>query len=67
MAHYLQLGEVAAARQVAEKALASIAYREEGEKRNVWVAYLNLEAMYGEKRGWGGGTQMIGTGGSVAL
>lgn len=48
MAYYLQLGEVDAARKIAEKALQSIAYREEGEKLNVWVAYLNLESLYGQ-------------------
>jgi hypothetical protein len=32
---------------VAERALAAIHYREEGEKFNVWLAWLNLENSYG--------------------
>lgn len=34
-------------RPVAERALKAIHYREEGEKFNVWVAWLNLENAYG--------------------
>lgn len=36
------------ARKVAERALKTIAFHEDGEKFNVWVAYLNLEATYGQ-------------------
>jgi hypothetical protein len=44
---YLQMAEIDKARQIAERALKTILYREENEKINVWVAYLNLENMYG--------------------
>eukprot|EP00850_Spirogloea_muscicola_P003615 SM000014S00403 [mRNA] locus=s14:1118681:1131628:- [translate_table: standard] len=47
MGYYLDLAEVDKARNVAERALKTINYREEGEKLNVWIAYLNLENMYG--------------------
>ena len=40
-------GEVDAARRIAERALVAIPMTEEGEKFNVWVALLNLEAAYG--------------------
>ncbi|CAI7925493.1 unnamed protein product [Closterium sp. NIES-54] len=47
MAFLLSLSEIDKARAVAERALKSISYREEGEKLNIWVAYLNLENMHG--------------------
>ncbi|GBG61584.1 hypothetical protein CBR_g22381 [Chara braunii] len=47
MAHMITLGEYDKARAIAERALKAINYREEGEKMNLWVAYLNLENMYG--------------------
>jgi len=47
MAFYLSLTEVDKARQVAERALKTINLREENEKLNVWVAWLNLENTYG--------------------
>mmetsp|Transcript_6835 Transcript_6835/g.41677 ORF Transcript_6835/g.41677 Transcript_6835/m.41677 type:complete len:1098 (+) Transcript_6835:2478-5771(+) len=47
MAHLLSLGEVDGARTIAQKALDKIHYREEGEKLNVWGAWLNLESMHG--------------------
>ncbi|KAK9823324.1 hypothetical protein WJX72_001906 [[Myrmecia] bisecta] len=47
IAFLISLGEVDGARAVAEKALKTINYREEAEKFNVWVAYLNLENLYG--------------------
>lgn len=47
MAHLLSLGEIDAARTIAQKAINTINYREEGEKFNVWVAWLNLESMHG--------------------
>lgn len=37
----------ACAPAVHRRALKSINYREEGEKFNVWVAYLNLENLHG--------------------
>ena len=47
MAHLLQLGETDKARSVAERALKTINIREEGEKFNIWVAYLNMENSFG--------------------
>ncbi|CAG2065281.1 unnamed protein product [Timema podura] len=47
MAFHLQATEIEKARAVAEKALKTIAFREEEEKLNVWVALLNLENLYG--------------------
>jgi ribosomal protein S1 len=47
MAFQLQLGEVAKARNIAERALASIDMTEVAEKLNVWIALLNLENTYG--------------------
>ena len=49
MAHLLQLGEIEKARAVAERALKTINIREEGEKMNIWVAYLNMENSYGSE------------------
>jgi rRNA biogenesis protein RRP5 len=47
MAHYLLQADIEAARGVAERALRTIGFREEGEKLNVWMAMLNLEHKYG--------------------
>ena len=47
MAHLLQLGEVDKARSIAERALKTINIREEAEKANIWVAYLNMENSFG--------------------
>jgi len=47
MAFLISLGETDRARSVAERALAAIHYRQEDEKFNVWVAWLNLENVYG--------------------
>jgi rRNA biogenesis protein RRP5 len=47
MAFQLQLGEVAKARSIAERALATIDMTEVAEKLNVWIALLNLENTYG--------------------
>jgi len=47
MAFQLNLSEVAAARAIAERALKEISIREQEEKMNVWIAYLNLENAYG--------------------
>lgn len=49
MAYQLSLTEIEKARGIAEKALKAISFREEQEKLNVWVAYLNLENTYGTK------------------
>ncbi|KAI9248279.1 hypothetical protein BDA99DRAFT_542639 [Phascolomyces articulosus] len=47
MAHQLQLSEIEKAREIGERALTTINFREEQEKLNVWVAMLNLENSYG--------------------
>lgn len=47
MAFQLQLSEVDKAREIAERALKTISFREEDEKLNIWVAYLNLENSFG--------------------
>jgi rRNA biogenesis protein RRP5 len=47
MAHHVSLQQYEAARQVAEKALSTIGVREKDELLNVWVAYLNIENLYG--------------------
>lgn len=47
MAYYIKQQKLEDARQVAEKALQTIGVREEEEMLNVWVAYLNLENLYG--------------------
>ncbi|CEP60467.1 Rrp5p LALA0_S01e11540g [Lachancea lanzarotensis] len=47
MAFQLQLGETDKARDVAERALKTINFREEAEKLNIWIALLNLENTFG--------------------
>ncbi|KAG5506434.1 hypothetical protein JKF63_05937 [Porcisia hertigi] len=47
MAYHVGLQQYEAARQVAEKALGTIGVREQDELLNVWVAYLNIENLYG--------------------
>ncbi|OAA71534.1 Nucleic acid-binding, OB-fold-like protein [Cordyceps fumosorosea ARSEF 2679] len=49
MAFQMQVSELPKAREVAERAIRTINIREETEKLNVWVAYLNLEVAYGTK------------------
>ncbi|KAG6003597.1 hypothetical protein E4U21_001885 [Claviceps maximensis] len=49
MAFQMQVSELPKAREVAERAIKSINIREETEKLNVWIAYLNLEVAYGTK------------------
>ncbi|KAH9270947.1 hypothetical protein BASA83_006903 [Batrachochytrium salamandrivorans] len=44
---HLNLAEIDKGRQVAERALKSINFREEQERLNIWVAFLNLENTYG--------------------
>ncbi|RDA87250.1 hypothetical protein CP532_1341 [Ophiocordyceps camponoti-leonardi (nom. inval.)] len=50
MAFQMQVSELPKAREVAERAIKTINVREEREKLNVWVAYLNLEVTYGSKK-----------------
>ncbi|GAP89307.1 putative rRNA biogenesis protein rrp5 [Rosellinia necatrix] len=47
MAFQMQVSELAKAREVAERAVATINSTEETEKLNVWIAYLNLEVRFG--------------------
>ncbi|KAI5963375.1 RRP5 [Candida theae] len=47
MSFNLQLSEVDKARQIGERALETINYREEQEKLNIWIALLNLENTFG--------------------
>jgi ribosomal protein S1/tetratricopeptide (TPR) repeat protein len=47
MAHHVTLQDIDEARHVAERALVQIPFREDGERFNMWVALLNLEARYG--------------------
>ncbi|CAK7216611.1 rRNA bioproteinsis protein rrp5 [Sporothrix bragantina] len=47
MAFQLQVSELAKARETAERAIKTINVREETERLNVWIAYLNLEVVYG--------------------
>ncbi|TQV95484.1 rRNA biogenesis protein RRP5 [Cordyceps javanica] len=49
MAFQMQVSELPKAREVAERAIRTINIREETEKLNVWVAFLNLEVAYGTK------------------
>ncbi|CCE78479.1 Piso0_001102 [Millerozyma farinosa CBS 7064] len=47
MSFQLQLGEIDKAREIGERALKSINFREEQEKMNIWIALLNLENTFG--------------------
>ncbi|KAI1180279.1 hypothetical protein F4777DRAFT_529472 [Nemania sp. FL0916] len=47
MAFQMQVSELAKAREVAERAVATINSTEETEKMNAWIAYLNLEVRFG--------------------
>lgn len=47
MAFHLQLSEVDKAREIVERALKTINFREEAEKLNIWIASLNLENTFG--------------------
>ncbi|ERT01232.1 hypothetical protein HMPREF1624_02474 [Sporothrix schenckii ATCC 58251] len=47
IAFQLQVSELAKARETAERAIKTINVREETERLNVWIAYLNLEVAYG--------------------
>lgn len=47
MAFKMQTSDLSSAREVAKRAIKSINVKEETEKLNVWIAYLNLEVAYG--------------------
>ncbi|TDZ32214.1 rRNA biogenesis protein rrp5 [Colletotrichum spinosum] len=49
MALQMKVSELYKAREVAERAIKTINIREQTEKLNVWIAYLNLEVAYGTK------------------
>ncbi|GMM31738.1 Rrp5 protein [Martiniozyma asiatica (nom. inval.)] len=49
MSFQLQLSEIEKAREIAERALKTINYRDEQEKLNIWVALLNLENSFGDE------------------
>lgn len=49
MAFQMQVSDLSEARKVAKRAIKAINIREEAEKLNVWIAYLNLEVAYGSK------------------
>lgn len=48
MSFQLQLSEVDKAREIGERALKTITFREEQEKMNIWIAMLNLENTFGD-------------------
>lgn len=48
MSFQLQLSEIEKAREIAERALKTINFREEQQKLNVWIAMLNLENSFGD-------------------
>ena len=47
MAWWMKMADVNKAREVAERAVGKIAAHEENDKFNLWLAYLNLEANFG--------------------
>lgn len=47
MAFLISLGDLDNARRIAERAINAINFREDAEKFNVWVAWLNAENVYG--------------------
>ncbi|KAG2774744.1 rRNA biogenesis protein [Phytophthora cactorum] len=48
MAFHVSLTEIDLARDVAVRATSAVSFRDEKEKLNVWVAYLNLEHDFGD-------------------
>lgn len=49
MAFQLQLSEIDKAREISERALKTINFRDEAEKLNIWIAMLNLENTFGSE------------------
>lgn len=49
MSFQLQLSELDKAREIGERALKTINYKEEAEKLNIWIALLNLENSFGSE------------------
>ncbi|CAG2171069.1 unnamed protein product, partial [Oppiella nova] len=50
VAYHLEEAQVDKAREVVERALKTISFREERERLNVWLASLNLEHLYGTQQ-----------------
>jgi len=50
MSFQIQLSEIEKAREVAQRAIKTINFREEQERLNVWTALLNLENIYGTEK-----------------
>lgn len=50
MSFQVQLSEIEKAREVAQRALNAINFREEQERLNIWIALLNLENVYGTEQ-----------------
>ncbi|XP_954488.1 pre-rRNA processing protein, putative [Theileria annulata] len=49
MAFYINSGDIEMARKTVKRGLKAIDFREMAEKMNLWVAYLNMECIYGDK------------------
>lgn len=49
MSFQLNLSEIGKAREIAQRALKTIGFRESQEKFNVWIALLNLENTFGDE------------------
>lgn len=54
IAFCVELSQIEKARAVAERALETIAMEKETERTNVWVAYINMEAQFGNMHGVSG-------------
>ncbi|CUV07752.1 unnamed protein product [Cryptosporidium hominis] len=48
MSYYLDLEDLDKARMVAERSLKQISVKEEMERWNIWIAYINMEIAYGK-------------------
>ncbi|CAG8515296.1 14320_t:CDS:10 [Funneliformis caledonium] len=49
MVHQIKLSEIDKAREIGERALKIINFREEQERLNIWIALMNLENNYGSE------------------
>ncbi|CAD5119944.1 DgyrCDS8525 [Dimorphilus gyrociliatus] len=49
VAYYVKKNDIDKAREIAERGVKSIGYREEDERFNLWASYLNLEYEYGNQ------------------
>jgi len=49
MAYFVSKRQIQRAKETARRALEKISVRKQDEKLNVWIAYLNLEAQYGDE------------------